>query len=112
MVVVTNHADGGTVHVYLVMERVGGDLKVFSHGGPGAPKTEMLSSVHSYWYGKGYVFIGLRSLPLTAKPRYTWHVVNGRGDIIGKTNHHRIWHASHMSLFKKYDKITFDNQTR
>ena len=112
MVVVTNRADHGTVHVYLVLERQGSDLKVFSHGGPGAPKTEMLSAVHSYWYGKGYVFIGLRSLPMQDKLKWRWHVMNGRGDVIGRTNHPYIWHATHKKFFKQYDQIRFDNQTK
>lgn len=97
----------GTTHVYLVLERVAGDLVVFSNGGPGAAKQERLSSVKAYWYGKGYRFQGLRELPLEDQPKHKYVVLNGRGERIGRCTYRWVWASAHRRMLNRYGTVTF-----
>ena len=97
----------GTEHVYLVVERTGGDLKVFSNGGPGAARFEMLSAVKDYWYSRGYHFQGLRELAVTPNMPPHWNVLNGRGQRIATTEHPGQWASEHSEVFRKYGQVRF-----
>jgi hypothetical protein len=112
MVNIQHNGDGGSVHVYLVMEKLDdGDFSVFSHGGPDGtpPGIKRLSSVQGYWYGRGYYFQGLRFLEVAPpKKTYRWHVMTGAGVKIGKTNHPKLWVATHPGkIFRTYDQVRF-----
>jgi hypothetical protein len=115
LVNVESPSDHDSTHVYLVLEHhSNGDATVFSHGGPDGtpPSTKLLSAVHSYWYGRGYVFVGLRWLPIEQKPKYRWHVLNGRGKLIGRTNHPGIYASRHPKQFRAYDQVRYVDMTQ
>lgn len=98
-----------TVHVYMVLEILGGgDYLLFSHGREEAPETITFSKARQVRAGQ--TFYGRSYLASSTEPRpalFRWVVVNGAGERIGRTAHPVLWAQRHPKAFRTYASVRF-----